>query len=101
MNYSDPDVPFTRIHEFKHYHPEWREAYECGKTVICREYPQTWEPGLEAYYPVNDDRNQRLFARYLAEAEKLPNLIVAGRLGRYRYWDMDGAIAAALEMFKE
>ena len=101
MNYGDPDVPFTRIHEFKHYHPEWRAAYECSKTVICCEYPQTWKPGLEAYYPVNDERNQRLFARYLAEAEKLPNLIVAGRLGLYRYWDMDGAIAAALELFKE
>ena len=100
MNYGDPDVPFTRIHEFKHYHPEWREAYECGKTVICREYPQTWKPGLEAYYPVNDDRNQRLFARYLTEAEKLPNLIVAGRLGLFRYWDMDGAIAASLKFFE-
>jgi UDP-galactopyranose mutase len=63
MNYGDPDVPFTRIHEFKHYHPEWREAYECGQSVICREYPQTWAQGLEAYYPVNDDRNQRLFER--------------------------------------
>ncbi len=99
MNYGDPDVPFTRIHEFKHYHPEWREAYECGQSVICREYPQTWAQGLEAYYPVNDDRNQRLFERYRAEAEKLPNLIVAGRLGLYRYWDMDGAIAAALALF--
>ena len=100
VNYGDPDVPFTRIHEFKHYHPEWRDAFECDRTVVCREYPQTWRPGLEAYYPVNDERNQRLFAHYLAEAERLPNLLVAGRLGRYRYWDMDGAVAAALSVFE-
>lgn len=99
MNYGDPDVPFTRIHEFKHFHPEWREAYECGRSVICREYPQTWEPGREAYYPVNDEANDRRLALYQAEAAKMPRLLVAGRLGCYRYWDMDGAIAAALTLF--
>ena len=101
VNYGDEDVPFTRIHEFKHYHPEWRDSFEGNKTVICREYPATWTPGLEAYYPVNDERNQRLFARYRDEADKLPNLLPAGRLGRYRYWDMDGAIAAALAFFDD
>lgn len=99
VNYGDADVPFTRIHEFKHYHPEWRDSFEACRTVICREYPSAWEPGREAFYPVNDERNQRLFARYRDEAAKLPNLLPAGRLGRYRYWDMDGAIAAALALF--
>ncbi len=99
VNYGDPDIPFTRIHEFKHYHPEWRASFDAPRTVICREYPQDWIPGREAYYPVNDDKNQRLFERYLAEAARVPNLLVAGRLGSYRYLDMDGAIAAALATF--
>ncbi len=99
MNYADADVPYTRIHEFKHYHPERKEPYACNSTVICREYPATWKVGREAYYPVNDARNTTIYEKYAAEASATPNLILGGRLGAYRYWDMDKAIADALHVF--
>jgi UDP-galactopyranose mutase len=101
MNYADVEVPFTRLHEFKHYHPERTAAFELGSTVICREYSKTYKRGDEAYYPVNNARNNDLYARYAEEAAKTPNLILGGRLGAYHYWDMDKAIANALEIFKE
>lgn len=99
MNYADADVAYTRIHEFKHYHPERQEAYACDKTVICREYPEAWHPEREAYYPVNDERNTVLYGRYATLAEKTPRLLLGGRLGAYRYWDMDKAIGNALHVF--
>lgn len=99
MNYAGDDVPFTRIHEFKHYHPERRVPYELSKTVICREYPQAYQEGREAYYPVNSHANHERLMRYQAEASKQPNLFIGGRLGAYRYWDMDQAIEFALSMF--
>ena len=100
MNYADADVPYTRIHEFKHYHPERQEAFNLSRTVICREYPAQFQKGGEAYYPVNDERNNAIYARYAAEADKNPKLILGGRLGSYRYWDMDKAVADALHTFK-
>jgi UDP-galactopyranose mutase len=98
MNYADQDVPWTRIHEFKHYNPERRDAFESPSTIVCREYPQTWRAGLEAYYPINNSRNRELCQRYQELAAKTPNLIMGGRLGAYQYWDMDKAIAHALDM---
>lgn len=100
VNYGDRDVPWTRIHEFKHYHREWTESFEREATVICREFPQEWREGLEAFYPVNDKRNTERFALYQAEAAACPNLLLGGRLGAYRYWDMDKAIAEALDLFE-
>ena len=100
MNYADLDVPYTRIHEFKHYHPERHEPFNCNKTVICREYPMTYRRGAEAYYPVNYERNNALYARYVEEVDKTPNLILGGRLGAYKYWDMDKAVADALHTFE-
>lgn len=100
MNCADPEIPYTRIHEFKHYHPERETPFTVDKTVICREYPQTYQPGLEAYYPVNSERNQQLLAKYGELAAALPHVTFGGRLGRYRYWDMDQAIAAALKPFQ-
>lgn len=100
MNYADQDVSWTRIHEFKHYHPERTVPFNGGKTVICREYPATWSRGEEAYYPINDERNTTLYALYAAEAAQTPGLIMGGRLGSYRYWDMDKAIADALYVFE-
>ena len=93
VNYTSADVPFTRIIEHKH--------FEFGKgdgTVITREYPSEWKPGDEPYYPVNNDKNSELYEKYreLAEGEK--NVIFGGRLGVYKYYDMDKVIASALEL---
>lgn len=101
MNYADEDVPYTRVHEFKHYHPERKAPFESGKTVVCREYSKTWKSGDTAYYPVNDERNNALYQRYVDEAAQNGRLVLGGRLGSYRYWDMDKAIANALETFEK
>ena len=100
MNYTDADVPFTRIHEFKHYHPENAELMARPATIICREYPRTWTPGDEPYYPVDTPESRDLLARYRAEAALTPNLVVGGRLGGYKYYDMDQSVANALEVVK-
>lgn len=97
VNYTGPDVPFTRIHEFKHYHPEDAKVMGSASTIICREYPQTWALGDEPYYPVDTPASRELLALYQAEAAKQANLIVGGRLGGYRYYDMDRSIGNALE----
>ncbi len=91
VNYTDEDTPYTRIIEHKHL-----SGQESPKTVVTREYPQDWAPGREAYYPVNDERNQNLYGRYLELAKERPDVIFGGRLGEYKYYDMDDAIAAAL-----
>ncbi len=100
MNYADEDVPYTRVHEFKHFHPERTEPFLLNKTVICREFSRTWKTGDEPYYPINNDRNNALYAKYAKRAEQ-EGIILGGRLGAYRYWDMDKAIANALETFTE
>lgn len=99
MNYGDETVPYTRIHEFKHYHPEWEKAFNAGKTIIFREYPMAWKPGLEAFYPVNDERNNSLLQKYRELANRHPGILFCGRLGAYKYWDMDKAVAMSLEGF--
>ena len=96
MNYTGADVPFTRIHEFKHFHPEDKELMASPKTVICREYPKTWEQGDEPYYAVDTAESRALLERYRAEAAKVPGLVVGGRLGEYRYYDMDQSIGRGL-----
>ena len=93
--------PYTRIHEFKHYHPERKAVFESAKTVICREYSQTYTPGKEAYYPVNNAENNRKYERYQALAKAAPHVILAGRLANYRYWDMDQAITNSLFLFEQ
>ena len=100
MNYGDETVPYTRIHEFKHYHPEWEQSFNADKTIIFREYPMDWKPGLEAFYPVNDERNHSLLQKYQHLAETNPNILFCGRLGAYKYWDMDKAVAMSLEGFE-
>ncbi|MBQ5795578.1 MAG: UDP-galactopyranose mutase, partial [Kiritimatiellae bacterium] len=97
-NYPEVEVPYTRIHEFKHYHPEQKDVMAIEKTVIMREYPATWKPGDEPYYPMSDTEALELAGRYQAEAAKIPDLVVGGRLGAYKYLDMDQAMAAALEL---
>lgn len=97
MNYPDPDVDYTRIHEFRHFHPE-RDTYPDDKTVIVREYSRFAEPGDEPYYPINtpEDREKLLKYRDLAKAE--PMVLFGGRLGTYKYLDMHMAIGSALSM---
>lgn len=100
MNYTDAKPAFTRIHEFKHYNPERNEIFAQPKTVICREYPATWKPGLNAYYPIPGEKNHSLYERY-AQAAKAAGIILGGRLGKYKYLDMDKAIGDAIHSFEE
>ncbi len=93
VNYTEREVPYTRIIEHKHF-----EFGAQPRTVITREYPDAYGPGKEPYYPVNDARNTALLARYKALAEKDPKVIFGGRLGEYRYYDMDKVIASALKL---
>ena len=99
VNYTDAAVPYTRIHEFRHYHPEQEGLFAHPRgTVVTREYPADWEPGDEPYYPIATPESAALLERYRAEAAKVPNLVVGGRLGAYRYFDMDQSVAAALTL---
>lgn len=96
VNYTEREVPYTRIIEHKHF------EFGNGKgTVITREYPADWQRGDEPYYPINDERNNKLFAAYQELAEKEKNVLFGGRLGQYRYYDMDKVIGAALDMAAE
>lgn len=92
VNYTDREVPYTRIIEHKHF-----EFGKQEKTIISREYSTEWEPGMEPYYPVNNERNNELFEKYKALADKEEKVIFGGRLGNYKYYDMDKVIIAALE----
>ena len=92
MNYTDQETPYTRSIEHKH--------FEFGIqpfTYVTKEYPADWKPGKEAYYPVNNERNQDLYAQYAKLAAKEKNTIFGGRLAEYKYYDMDDVIASALE----
>jgi len=99
MNYADADVPFTRIHEFRHFHPE-RDWYPKDKTVIMREFSRFASRGDEPYYPINtaQDRDRLLSYREMADAE--PGVLFGGRLGTYKYLDMHMAIGSALSTFE-
>ncbi len=92
VNYTAADVPYTRIIEHKHF-----EFTQCPGTVITREYPAEWKIGDEPYYPVNDEKNTSLYEKYAGLAAKEENVIFGGRLGSYKYYDMDKVIRAALE----
>ena len=96
MNYADADVPFTRTHEFRHFHPE--RDYPKDKTVVVREFSRGAEAGDEPYYPVNAASDRARLERYRALAEREENVIFGGRLGSYKYLDMHMAIASALTM---
>lgn len=93
MNYTDRETPYTRSIEHKH--------FEFGKqpvTYVTKEYPADWKPGDEAYYPVNDEKNQKLYTQYAELAKKEKNVIFGGRLAEYKYYDMDDVIKRALDM---
>ena len=96
VNYNEREIPFTRIIEHKHF------VFGGGDTtVITREYPMEWSEGVEPYYPVNDEKNQALCQRYRELAKAEDGVYFGGRLGQYRYYDMDKVVAAALELAKE
>ncbi len=99
MNYADADVPYTRIHEFRHFHPERADRYPADRTVIMREYSRFAGRDDEPYYPVNtpDDRERLLAYREQAKAEK--DVHFGGRLGTYQYLDMHMAIGSALALW--
>lgn len=96
VNYTHRQVPYTRIIEHKHFAFGKQE-----KTVISREYSSEWKPGIEPYYPVNNEKNNALYAKYKKRAEQEKQVIFGGRLGQYQYYDMDKVIAAALDCAKK
>ena len=96
VNYTEREVPYTRIIEHKHF-----EFGKQEKTVISREYSSEWSVGMEPYYPVNNEQNNALFEKYLKLAEQEKNVIFGGRLGNYKYYDMDKVIEAALDMCEQ
>ncbi len=102
VNYTDRETPWTRIIEHKWFTFGRDEAgNELPKTVISREYSAEWKPGDEPYYPVNDERNSALYREYKALADREKKVLFGGRLGEYRYYDMDQVIAAALDKARE
>jgi UDP-galactopyranose mutase len=96
VNYTDRETPYTRIIEHKHF-----EFGTQPKTVITREYPADWQEGMEPYYPVNDEKNQKLYEQYAALAAQEKRVIFGGRLAEYKYYDMDKVIESALKRAKE
>jgi UDP-galactopyranose mutase len=99
MNYAESSIPFTRIHEFKHFHVERRYTQE--KTIIFREYSKNLGPMDDPYYPINTERDKKIFEKYYEESKKIKNIIFGGRLGTYKYLDMDKAIESALKTYDE
>ena len=101
VNYTEYEIPYTRIIEHKHFEFMCQdESKRVPKTVITREYPADWKPGDEPYYPMNDEKNNALYEKYKALAEKESNVIFGGRLGMYKYFDMHNVIAEALRCAK-
>ena len=96
VNYTEREVPYTRVIEHKHFEMFGQDVYNNSKTVISKEYSTEWKPGMEPYYPVNDKQNTELYAKYKELADKEQNVIFGGRLAEYKYYDMDDVIEAAL-----
>ena len=102
VNYTDRETPYTRIIEHKWFaFGKDDQGNDLPKTIVSREYSSEWKPGDEPYYPVNDERNAALYRQYKSLAEREPHVIFGGRLGEYRYYDMDQVIAAALDKAEE
>ena len=101
INYTDRETPYTRIIEHKHFESFGQAVYENPKTVISREFSVEWQPGMEPYYPVNDDRNAALYQQYKLLAEKEKKVLFGGRLAEYKYYDMAPTIEQAMKLAKE
>ena len=100
VNYTDIDVPYTRVIEHKHFEMFGADVYQCPKTVISREYSMEWSDGLEPYYPVNDTVNNSIAEKYKDLARRETHVIFGGRLAEYKYYDMAPIIERALNMFE-
>lgn len=100
VNYTEQEVPYTRVIEHKHFEMFGAEVYNCPKTVISKEYSTEWKVGMEPYYPVNDNENSELYAQYKNLADQEKDVIFGGRLAEYKYYDMAPIIEKALAMFK-
>ena len=99
INEADKNIPYTRTHDYKYYQIHQPEVLASKKSYLCKEYPADYEVGKEAYYPVNHTESEALYQKYLELLkERYPNVILGGRLGAYRYWDMDVAIKNALDL---
>lgn len=98
VNYTEARVPYTRIIEHKHFEMFGQQVYDVPRTVISREYSTEWKPGMEPYYPVNNDRNNRLYEQYQALALQEKNVIFGGRLAEYKYYDMAPIVEIVLGM---
>ena len=101
VNYTEASVPYTRIIEHKHFESFGQAVYDNPKTVISREYSTEWKPGMESYYPVNDEKNNRLAEAYRQLAAQEENVIFGGRLAEYKYYDMAPVIEKVMKMFGE
>ncbi len=102
VNYTDKETPWTRIIEHKWFEfGKDEKGNDLPKTIISREYSSEWKPGDEPYYPVNDEKNTKLYSLYAELAQKEKNVVFGGRLGEYKYYDMDQVIASALEFCKK
>lgn len=97
VNYTDIEIPYTRIIEHKHFGMTGQEVYNNPKTVISKEFPSEWTPGMEPYYPVNDEANDRLYSQYKVLADREKNVIFGGRLAEYRYYDMAPIVERLLD----
>lgn len=100
INYTEQNIPYTRIIEHKHFECFGNEVNKCSKTIITREYSAEWEEGKEPYYPINNDRNNTLYEQYRALASCEKNVIFGGRLTEYKYYDMAPIVKKVLNMFK-
>ena len=98
MNFTDSDVPYTRVYEHKHFEMFGQAVYDCPNTVITREYPTEWKPGMEPFYTVNDERNNRLAEQYRKMGSEVTNVIFGGRLAEYKYYDMAPLVEKVLHM---
>lgn len=101
INYTEADIPYTRIIEHKHFEMFGADVENCPKTVISKEYSSEWKLGSEPYYPINDEKNNQLYLKYKELADKENNMIFGGRLAEYKYYDMHHIVEKALEQVKK
>ena len=101
VNYTSHDVPYTRVIEHKHFESFGQSVYDNPKTIISREYSTEWQPGMEPYYPVNDERNAALYTQYKSLADTEKHVHFGGRLAEYKYYDMAPTIEQALNLAQQ